>query len=134
MISPGCYLLAGLTITAPITQSQTPIYNLEGVTALTLFARLAYGAGGTSVKVDIETSLDDGGVWLPIGRFAFALASASKMLALSGLTQILAAATPATLSDDTAIGGVLGDRVRATVTTLGTYSSNTLLDVRMAAR
>lgn len=134
MQNAGTFALASLTITSAITQSQTPILNLDGATALTLFARLAWGSGGTSIKADVETSLDDGATWLAFARFAFTTANASKVLAVSGLTQILAAYTPIALTDDTALGGILGDRVRATVTSLGTYAGSTLLDVRMSAR
>lgn len=134
MTNAGCYPLAVLTITSAITQSQTPILNLGGASALSLYARLAWGSGGTSIKIDCETSFDDGATWLAFARFAFTTANASRIFTVSGLTQILSAYTPIVLTDDTAIGGVLGDRVRATVTTLGTYAGNTLLDVRMAVR
>jgi hypothetical protein len=110
------------------------IDGLEGMLGLTLQANWNWSAGGTSVKVDVEVSCDQGSTWVPIARFAFATASAEKLFNISGLTPKLAAVTPATLADDTALDGVLGDRMRARITTVGTFSGNTSLSLRAACR
>lgn len=146
MEAPGLYNLGDVTITAALTDSvitsgvsaagaaQALIDRLDGMSAVTIQARLAYGGGGTSIKVDIETSLDHGLNWLPIARLAFTTASALKVVNLSGLTPKTTAASPGALTDDACLDGVLGDRLRARVTSVGTYTSNTTLSVRAAVR
>jgi len=135
MFNPGPYTLAARQITTAITgEAQTAITDLEGATAVTIQAALAYGSGGTTAKADIETSLDGGTTWVPIARLAFTTASATKVVNLSGLTPKTTPYTPATLSDDTAVDGILGDRLRASITTTGTYGGSTVLAVRVAVR
>ena len=125
-----------LVITNGVSVSGVPqgfIDRLEGMKAVTLQARLNYGAGGTTIKVDVETSLDQGNTWIPVARFAFATASAVKAANLSGLTPKAPAAV-ASLSDDAVLDGVLGDRLRARITSTGAYTSNTSLSIRAAVR
>ena len=142
----GIYNLGDRTITAAVSDivitegtsasgaAQAQIDRLEGMTALTIQAKFVYGAGGTSVKVDIETSLDQGLSWVPIARLAFTTANAVKVINLSGLTVKTTPATPAPLSDDSCLDGVLGDRIRCRITSVGTYSSNTSISVRASIR
>ena len=114
--------------------AQSFIDGLDWMAAVTLQANFTYGtSGGTSVKVDIETSLD-GTSWIPIARFAFTTASAEKLFNLSGLTPKTTVVVPVTLSDDTCLDGILGDRLRAKITSTGTYSGNTSISVRAAVR
>ena len=113
--------------------SQAFIDNLDGMTAVTIQARLAYGSGGTSLKVDVETSLDQGQTWVAVARLAFTTSSAVKVVNLSGLTVKTTPATPGTLSDDSCLDGVLGDRLRCRITSVGTYASTTV-SVRAAVR
>ena len=114
--------------------AQSFIDGLDWMAAVTLQANFTYGtSGGTSVKVDIETSLDSTS-WVPIARFAFTTASAEKLFNLSGLTPKTTVVVPATLSDDTCLDGILGDRLRAKITTSGTYVGNTSISVRAAVR
>ncbi len=126
-----------LAITSGVNAQSTAIAyvdRLEGMNAASIQANFAYSAGGTSLKVDVETSLDQGSTWLPICRFAFTTASAEKVMTVSGLTPRLAAATPATLSDDTCLDGTLGDRLRSRVTSVGTYTGATIISVRASVR
>lgn len=108
--------------------------RLEGVTALTFEANFTYAAGGTSLKVDLETSVDQGTNWLPACRIAFTTASALKVVNISGLTPKIAAITPSVPSDDACTDGVLGDRFRVRITSIGTYTGNTLISTRAAVR
>lgn len=133
MDNPGNYVLwAGEITTALTGEAQTVIVDLSGINAATLVARLAYGSGGTSVSVKVQTSLD-GSIWLDVGRFDFTTASATKTANLSGLTAKGAAAYAA-LSAEGVNDGLLGDRLRAVVTSVGTYAGGTTLDVRASVR
>lgn len=141
MDSPGIFALlntAGedFTIDATGTQIGAAVEDLEGTQSLALHARLAYGAGGTSCKVYIQTSLDQGTTWFDIACFAFTTASATRMLNLSALTPVTTPATPTdgALADNTALDGPLGDRFRPKVVTVGTYTGPTLLTLRGCAR
>lgn len=145
MLNPRVYSLGDRAITAAVTDeviteglaangaAQALIDRLEGMKAVTLTALFTYGSGGTSVKVDVETCLD-GFNWIPIARFAFTTATAHKTMTVSGLTPKTAAAAIAALSDDTALDGVLGDRLRAKITSTGTYAGNTSVSVRASVR
>jgi hypothetical protein len=142
----GLYNLGDEAIAAAVTNvvitdgvssagvAQSFIDGLEGVTAVTLQANFTYGSGGTNLKVDVETSLDQGVTWISIARFAFLLASAEKVVNLSGLTPVTTVYTPVTLSDDSVKDGILGDRLRARITSTGTYAGNTSISVRASVR
>lgn len=114
--------------------AQSFIDGLDWMAAVTLQANFTYGSGGTTLKVDIETSLDQGLSWVPIARFAFTTASKETLFNLSGLTPKTTAVVPATLSDDSVVDGILGDRIRAKITSTGTYAANTSISVRAAVR
>lgn len=136
MNSPGYYSLADIAITTALTGStQTAIENLEGMLAGTIQAKFAYGSGGTSAKVYVQTTLDDGLTWVDVASFAFTTTSATKIINLSGLTPKTTAVTPSdgALSDDTCVDGVLGNALRVKITTTGIYS-NTTLSVKLIAR
>lgn len=129
--------LTGEVITAaPDDQGATQGYlgNLDGMRAVTLDCNFVYGSGGTSCKVTIETTLNQGMTWIEVARAAFTTASAEKVFNLSGLTEKVAAVTPGAQSDDAALSGVFGDRWRAKVTSVGTYGGNTSVSVRINAR
>ena len=136
MNSPGYYSLADLAITTALTGSaQTAIENLEGMLAASIQVKFAYGSGGTTAKVYVQTTLDDGITWVDVASFAFTTSSATKIVNLSGLTPKTTAATPSdgALADDTCVDGVLGDALRVKLTTTGTYA-NTTLSVKLIAR
>jgi len=131
--NPGVYTLASVAITAPLTASvQTPIVNLEGLTGVTLDVAFGYGSGGTTAVVVVQTSSDGGTIWRDVAYFAFTTASASKYANLSGLTPKSVAAYAA-LAMDGVNDGLLGDQLRAVITTTGTYVGTTLA-VRASVR
>ena len=132
----GTYSLGDFEIGAGATQTGTVITGLAGALAVTLHARLAVGADGTTVKAYVQTSLDDGTTWIDIACFAFATTSAVKVMTVSGLTPRLTPATPtnAALADNTALDGTIGDRLRAVVVSTGTYTGSTVLALRAAVR
>jgi len=134
MITGGTFSLGDFSVGAAATQVGDAVDDLGGSTAITLSARLGYGSGGTSVYALIETSLDQGVSWVQIARFDFTTAGAQKVATVSGLTPRLAAASAGSLSADTALDGTIGDRLRATVVSTGTYAGSTVLSVRANVR
>jgi hypothetical protein len=133
MDAPGCYTLAALGLTTPLTsQAQTAIVDLSGMSAVSLEARFAYGSGGTTCIVVVQTSLDGGTNWIDVARFDFATASAVKTANLSAAQGQLVSSYAA-LAAQGLRSGVLGDRLRAVITSTGTFASTTV-SVRAATR
>jgi hypothetical protein len=130
----GTFSLGDFSIGAAATQVGEVVDDLSGALAVTLSARLAYGSGGTSCYALVETSLDQGVTWVQIARFDFTTSGLQKVLTVSGLTPRLAAASAGSLSADTALDGTLGDRLRATAVSTGTYAGSTVLSVRANVR
>ena len=130
----GTFSLGDFSIGAAATQVGEVVDDLSGALAVTLSARLAYGSGGTSCYALVETSLDRGVTWVQIARFDFTTSGLQKVMTVSGLTPRLAAASAGSLSADTALDGTLGDRLRATVVSTGTYAGSTVVSVRANVR
>lgn len=114
--------------------TQAYLAGLGDIAAACIQCNFTYGSGGTSVKIVIETTFDQGSTWIEVARFAFTTASAEKLFNLSAMTAKIAAYTPVALSDDTAVDGILGDRWRARKIVVGTYAGNSSVSVRMQAR
>lgn len=143
MNSPGVYNLGDYALTTAVTghvitdaNDNAYIEDLEGMLAATVQVKFAYGSGGTTCKLYVQTSLDQGSTWIDVACVALTTASATKVINLSGLTAKTTAATPTdgSLTDDTCVDGILGDRWRVKITSVGTYASSTSLSVRMQAR
>jgi hypothetical protein len=130
----GTFSLGDFSIGAAATQVGDVVDDLSGALAVTLSARLAYGSGGTSCYAVVETSLDQGVTWVQIARFDFTTSGLQKVMTVSGLTPRIAAATAGSLAADTALDGTLGDRLRATVVSTGTYAGSTVVSVRANIR
>jgi hypothetical protein len=130
----GTFSLGDFSIGAAATQVGDVVDDLSGALAVTLSARLAYGSGGTSCYAVVETSLDQGVTWVQIARFDFTTSGLQKVMTVSGLTPRIAAATAGGLAADTALDGTLGDRLRATVVSTGTYAGSTVVSVRANVR
>lgn len=133
MENPDTYTLAALAVTAPLTASaQTATEGLDGISAVTIEARFAYGSGGTTCAAVVQTSFDGGTTWIDIARFDFTTASATKVANLSGhLSKAVSAYTA--LAAEGVFDGVLSDMLRAVITSTGTYV-NTTISVRAAVR
>ncbi len=132
----GVYSLGDTVITAADTYLGEPVTDLDGMTAVNTQLRFAYGSGGTTARAWLQTSFDQGVTWVDIACSLFATASETNLWNHSGLAAVStpAAPTDATLTDDTAVQGLLGDRLRLKVVTTGTYAGQTLLSGRIAVR
>jgi hypothetical protein len=113
--------------------AQSFIDGLEFVAAVALLVNFQYGAGGTTCVVVVQTSLDQGSNWIDVARFDFAQASAAKRANLSGLTPVAVGAI-SVLGSESVLDGIIGDRMRAKITTTGTYSGATSVSVRAVVR
>ncbi len=131
-------LLCNTAITTAVTGSiQTPWPGFGKVTALTIQAAFTYVASAaTSVDAYIQTSLDGGTTWIDIANFQFTTASANKIVNVSGLTAVTTptAITEGSLATNTVQQGVLGDRYRVKITSVGTYGAGTLITINVGAR
>ncbi len=136
MENPGVYSLGDFAITTAGTQIGDVVEDLEGMLAALLQLRLAYGSGGTSIKAYAQCSADQGTTWYDIACVVFGTASETALLNLSALTPKTTQVTPTdgTLADDTSVDGLITDRLRLKVVSVGTYSGNTLLSARLNAR
>jgi hypothetical protein len=142
MLRPGTYALLNasgsedFTITTAGTQTGAWREDLEGVLALLLNIRLAYGSGGSSIKAYLQTSSDDGVTANDMACVVFGTASEQQILNLSALTPKTTQVSPSdgSMTDDTAVDGLLGDRFRLKVVSTGTYAGSTILSARITAR
>jgi len=119
------------TITTALTAAvRGPFVGLYGMKNLAIEANFVYGSGGTTLKVWIQTSLDGGSNWIDIANFAFVTTSARKVTTLA-IATAAATITPVdgSLGDDLEVDGILGDQIRAKITSVGTYAGGTTLDV-----
>lgn len=126
--------LCNLTITNALTNAaQTAILGLVGMNSVSMQSIFTYGSGGTSADVYVQTSLDKGVTWFDIANFHFLLVTASKMSVVNMYpsTAFTAGTVPgsAALAANTVLNGIIGDRLRALVTTVGTYAGGTTLTV-----
>jgi hypothetical protein len=137
MNSPGAKTLGTIQITAAgtITGEWTTV-DLDGLLALLVQMRLAYGSGGTSIKAYLQTSLDGGTTPIDIACFTFTTAGAVKVRNLSALTPKTTDVTPSdgALTDDTSVDGVLGTIFRLKVVSVGVYAGSTNLIGSLVAR
>lgn len=129
MANTSFLLLPETTITGAgtVTGDAYVLGHLESA-ALIAETIFTYGSGGTSAKLYVQTSLDGGATWVDIASFAYATATASKVSALStGIAPGAQAFTPSdgSLTDNTIVNGVIGDRIRAKLITAGTYAGGT---------
>lgn len=132
MDSPGVFTLAAVQIAAPVSAAAQPaIDGLDGMTAVSLEARFAYGSGGLTASAVVRTTFD-GTNWLDIARFDFTTAAAVKVANLEGLLS-KAVTAYAALGSEGVNDGVLGNQLRCDVTTTGNYT-NTTLSVRASVR
>jgi len=138
--TPGAYSLTyndtgDFAITTAGTYVGDWVDGFEGVLGLNVQLSMSYGSGGTTAKIYLQTSIDEGTTAIDIACVACTTSSVTKLYNLSGLTPKTTALTPSdgSLTDDTAVDGVLGDRFRIKVVVVGTYA-NTVVSGRVVAR
>lgn len=124
-------LLDTTTITAAVTgTTTTPVTDLDGTKYIGVIGVFTYGSGGTTLKVWLQTTFDNGTTWVDVLNFAFTTASLTKVgsvAAYIGLTP--ATNTDATLADNTANQGLIGDQIRLKYTSTGIYAASTTIKV-----
>ena len=127
-------MAAVITLVSSSSGNQAYVGDLDGMLGATILVNFNRGSGGTTLKVMIETSLDQGTTWIEVSRLAFDTTSSQSYINLSGLTGKTTPAAAGALTDNTSVDGILGDRFRARILTTGTYAGNTSLSVRLCAR
>lgn len=136
MDNPGIYSLGDITITTAQTIAGDAVVELDGMLAALVQLRLAYGSGGTTIRVYVQCSADQATTWYDVACVLFGTASEVALLNLSALTPKTTQVVPTdgALADDTAVDGLLTDRMRLKVVSTGTYAGSTVLSARMVAR
>lgn len=137
MDSPGIYSLGDFAVTTAGTQIGDWIDDIDGMLAATIQLRLAYGSGGSEIRAYVQTSLDQGTTAIDLACVLFGTDGETRVVNLSGLTPKSDAQitpTDGALADDTAVDGVLGDRLRLKLVSTGTYAGSTVLSARAAVR
>lgn len=136
MDAPGIYSLGDFAIGAAATQTGDWVTDLNGMLAMLTQLRFAWGSGGTTVRAYIQGSADQGTTAYDMACVLFGTASETALLNFSALTPKLTQVNPTdgTLADDTAIDGLLPDRVRLKVVSTGVFSGQTVLSARAAVR
>lgn len=132
-MTPRIYDLATLAITAALTnQAQSWITNLDGMSAADIVCEMLGGSGGTSIAAIVQTSFDGGTTPLDIARFDFLATPGKKYCNLQTIAA-KAITAYAALAVEGVNDGLLGDRLRVTLTTVGIYT-NTTLNIRAHVR
>lgn len=137
MNSPGYKTLGSFSIGAAGTQvGDWTTVDFDGLLALLVQLRLAYGSGGATIKVYLQTSIDKGVTPIDIWCVAFGTASevAVKNFRADDVDLDQITPTDGALADDTAVMGVLGTVFRLKVVSTGVYATSTVLVADMVAR
>ena len=122
-----------LTKTTAGTYPSAEISIPMGASVILAQAVFVRGAGGTTTDVFVQTSLDNGGTWIDIMQWALSTTTVTK---ISGVRPYIATAanitpTDGSLSDNTILDGVIGDRLRVKTVVVGTYIGTSTLDVNI---
>jgi hypothetical protein len=114
--------LGSLSFTSAVTNlTSAPITGLGEVGSLNLVCKFAPMGGGTTCVARVQTSLN-GSDWYDIARFDFTTTGAVKRACCDGRAGAAPAALAA-LGSESKIDGLIGDRLRVSVDTVGTYSA-----------
>jgi hypothetical protein len=140
MNEPGQYALVynqtgDFSVTGAGTLVGDWLIGLDGMQSMLAEVSLSYDTGGTSIRAYLQTSVDGGASAVDIACKAFATVGATVAWNFSAMTPHLTQLVPTdgALADDTAIDGILGDRVRLKLVVVGTYA-NTVVSGRIVAR
>ncbi len=130
-------LSTGPITTAVSTTTTAPdAFDLAAQRGVLLQANFTYGSGGTSADAYVQSSADGGATWFDLCNFHFTTSSAISEFNLRAETPVTTAATPTdgSLTANTCVDGLLGDRLRVKWSSVGTYSGGTNLTVAAIAR
>jgi len=108
---------------------QAFIDRLEGMESATFTASFTYGSGGTSVAAVVQGTLD-GVQWFDIARFDFTTASAAKKATVVRGAAAVATIASLILAVEGVNAGSLAGKLRAKITSVGTYAGNTAISIR----
>lgn len=126
------YSLGDFEIGAAGTQSGEVISGLGDATSITFSARFVPGTGGATAVGVVKTTFNQGASWVDIARFDFATSQAEKAYTLTAKA-VESPYTAAALAAEGSVGGLLGDRFKAVVTSTGTYVG-AILSLRAQAK
>ena len=120
-----------LTVTTAGTYPSGEMSIPMGASVIVAQAAFARGAGGTTCDVFVQTRVDNGSTWIDIMQFAFATTTVTKISAVRPYIATAANVTPTdgSLTDNTILDGVIGDRLRVKTVVVGTYLGASTLDV-----
>lgn len=145
MDAPGSYFLlinnTDFVITAPATYVGDWLTELDGMTSASVLLDFRSAAGPQAFEGDpyirayLQTSLDDGNSVIDVACVVFQGTNQQVVfnIAADGTSPAPMAATDGALTDDTILGGILGNRLRLKLTTQGTWV-NTYLGGRIVVR
>ena len=122
-------LLPTTAVTASvIAVVTTPVDIGPNVQSLGLHYNFVYGSSGTNMTVYVQTSFDGGATWTDIACFQSTTASQRRLYNLISSVGVTSIATPTdgSLSANTSVNGLIGDRIRLKYTSTGTYVATTL--------
>jgi hypothetical protein len=124
------YTLLSTSIAAAqaTTTTEPDVFDLASQRGIALQANFVYGSGGTSVDAWVQTTADGGATWYDVANFHFTTASSIMQANLQSETPVTTIYTPTdgSLSANTAVDGLLGDRVRVKWSSVGIYVGTTL--------
>jgi hypothetical protein len=122
-----------LTVTNAGTYPTEAISIPMGASVITAQAAFARGSGGTTCDVFIQTSVDNGSTWIDVMQFAFATTTVTKISSVRPYIAMAANVTPTdgSLSDNTILDGLIGDRLRVKTVVVGVYGGASTLDVNI---
>jgi hypothetical protein len=122
-----------LTVTQTIVGEEVSLPH--GVRTLAMQSTFAYGSSGTSCKTYLQTSIDAGTTWCDIACHAFATTAAKKVSAIRSHIALAAGVTPTdgSITDNTILDGLIGDRIRVKTVVVGTYAGASSIKVSVVA-
>ena len=130
--------LLSVTLTSPVSVTATQVLQLRRMslpTNVTINCIFTHGSGGTSADAYIQTSLDGGTTWIDVAQCHALTTTFNALFNLSNEAAITSPATPTdgTLTDNTAVSGIIGNLWRVKYKSSGTYGGSTTFVVNAFA-
>lgn len=133
MTRAGIIVLAEQALTSAITaQELREVEALDGMASATIIAVLSTTGGDGDATVVVQTG--DGIAWYDIARFDFDAQGGAKSVTCSATAGDGLIAVIDALDQEGARQGLLATKLRAVVSTTGTFDVGTRLSVRAAVR